>query len=107
MLSVWPVSGGNGGRRWKHTNNLPQRNAHHLILQLSTSISKLVKWGMDEDCIFSAHLLWVTLGLLNSPGNCSLFAFYIWTQEELEALRSSSWHHAGAKTGSEDRMGSS
>lgn len=103
VLNVWPGSGGNGGRR-QHTNNFAQRNAQRLILQLSTSISEPVKWGMDEDCILSAHL-WVTLGLLNFPGNCSLSAFYIWTQEESEALKSSSWHHAGGKTGSEDRTG--
>ena len=103
VLNVWPVSGGNGGRRRQHTNNFAQRNAQRLILQLSTSISEPVKLGMDEDCILSARLLWVTLGLLNFPGNCCLSAFYIWTQEESEMLKSSSWHHARGM----DRTGSS
>ena len=103
VLNVWPASGGNGGRRRQHTNNFAQRNAQRLLLQLSTSISEPVKWGMDEDCILSARLLRVALGLLNFPGNCSLSAFYIWTQEESEVLQSSSWHHARGKTGSEDR----
>ena len=69
MLKVRPVSGGSGGRRWKLTNNSPQRNPHHLFLQLSTSTFERVRWGTDEDCILSACPPRVALALLNFLSN--------------------------------------